>query len=108
MIQSDYALSFNVKRLALDILTKVADFKTWDGALGFVTWFNSVIDAKGRVVLTEICDKKHLDSIEAFSRIGFNHKIRENDIIELTSVANVEFYRLMFPVLRDFTQKGAK
>lgn len=108
MVQKDYALSYNVKDKVLDILWDIHDFETWNRANKFVTWFNGVIEAKGRVVMTEICKKMKKESIEPFERIGFNSPIPEEDIFEVTRMNGSEFYQIMFPVLKDFTQKGLK
>lgn len=108
MIQSDYALSYNVKDKVLDILWSICDFETWSRAEEFMGWFNGIIEAKGRVVMAEICKKMKKNSIEAFERIGFNDMMSENDIFEVRRMDGSEFYQILFPVLKDFTQKGAK
>lgn len=108
MIQKDYALSYNVKDKVLDILWSICDFETWSRAESFLGWFNGVVEAKGRIVMTEICKKMKKDSIEPFERIGFNDMIHENDIFEVTQMDGTEFYQILFPVLKDFTQKGMK
>ena len=108
MIQSDYALSYNVKDKVLDILWNIHDFETWNRVDRFVDWFNKVIEAKGRVVMAEICKKMKYDSIEPFERIGFNDPINPDDIYEVTRTDGTEFYQVLFPVLKDFTKKGSE
>ena len=108
MIQSDYALSYNVKDKVLDILWSICDFESWSRADDFVDWFNKVIEAKGRVVMAELCKKMKLETIEPFERVGFNNPIPEEDIFEVTRMDGTEFYQILFPVLKDFTQKGMK
>lgn len=106
MIQTNYALSYNVKNQAIDILSSIRSFDTWKRVDDFIRWFNGVIEAKGRVLMTEICKKTKRDTIDQFERIGFNDKIRDNDIFEMTKIDGSEFYQVLFPVLKDFTQKG--
>ncbi len=108
MIQSDYALSYNVKAKALDILKSIYTFDTKIQMTGFVTWFNKLIEVKGRVTIAEICNKMKFDSIEPFSYIGFNSRINDEDIIILTRVDKTKLYQITFPILKDFTQKWSK
>ena len=105
---NDYALSYNVKEQAIDILKSIRDFETWARADNFVSWFNKLIESKGRVMMAEICKKMEKESIEPFERIGFNDAIRDSDIYELTRTDGSEFYQVLFPVLKDFTIRGAK
>ena len=56
--------------------------------------------------MTDICDKYKLESTEPFSRVGFDMPITQSDIYELTDMNGAEFYQILFPILRDFTQRG--
>ena len=103
---NDYALSYNVKEQVLDILKSIYNFETWNRASKFVAWFNKVMEAKGRVTIADICNKYKRESIEPFGRVGFDDFMRDIDIYELSRPDGSEFYRLLFPVLKDFTQKG--
>ena len=105
MIQSEYALSYNVKKAVIDILESIREYDTITQMNKFVSWFNKLINQKGRVTMVEICDKLGIDSIEAFSRVGFNSEIEEDDIYEFFRTDGSKFYRILFPVLRDFTIK---
>ena len=105
---NDYALSYNVKEQVIDILKSIRNFETWTRVDNFVTWFNKLIELKGRVMMVEICKKMKKESIEPFERIGFNNAIRDSDIYELTRTDGSEFYQVLFPVLKDFTIKGVK
>ena len=103
---NDYALSYNVKAQVLDILRSVYNFDTWTRANKFVVWFNKVVEVKGRVTIADICNKIKQEYTEPFTRIGFNDFIRESEIYELTKTNGTEYYQILFPVLKDFTQKG--
>lgn len=105
MIQTKYALSYNVEAKAIDILKRIREYDTEAQLHQFVDWFNDVIEAKGRVMMIEICQKMRFEAIEAFSRIGFNAPITENYIYQLFRVNGTLFYQILFPVLRDFTLK---
>ena len=108
MVQSDYALSYNVRNMVYDFLKKAGSFDTWKRTDNFVTWFNKVIDAKGRVAIAEICNKMKLSSIEQYDRIGFSEKINSEDVRVIEQPGKSRSYSILFPVLRDFTQKGVR
>lgn len=102
---NDYALSYNVKDQAIDILKSVRDFDTWNKADKFVTWFNKVVEAKGKITIADICNKMKREYTEPYTRIGFNDFIDANAIYELVRANGSEFYQILFPILRDFTVK---
>lgn len=108
MVQNDYTLSYNVKKKAIDILSTVCTFYDWDHADTFISWFNKIIDARGRVMLVDICNKIGAEPIEAFTRIGFNSNLGDGNIYAHTRPDGSVFYKLVFPVLKDFTQRGLR
>ena len=57
------------------------------------------------MMMIDICNKVHEDSIETFHKIGFRSPITDNNIFELYKPDGQTMFRLMFPVLNDFTQK---
>ena len=108
MIQSDYALSYNVKEIALDVLKSIYNFDTWSKANRFMLWFNKVIEMRGRVTLNDICNKMSKTQKEAFSRVGFDAPISEFDIHEIVKQDGTKKYQIIFPILKDFTQRGVR
>ena len=108
MIQSDYALSYNVRNAAYDILESVREFNDWKRLDMFQNWFNSLIEARGRVMLIDICNKIGEEPIDAFTRIGFNSPIGDDNIYVFSKIDGSSFYKIIFPVLNDFTQQGMR
>lgn len=103
MIQSDYALSYNVKNAAIKILKPLCHYDDWGKLYKFAQWFNRIIDNRGRVMMTDICDKVKVKPIEAFDRIGFNTMLTEDNVYEIEKADGSTSCRLLFPVLKDFT-----
>ena len=101
MIQTKYALSYNVENAAIDILKRIHDYDTITQLDHFVEWFNGVIDLKGRITMEEICKKKGFEPIDAFTRIGFNTKLSDANIYELFRTNGAKFYQILFPILKD-------
>ena len=108
MIQSDYALSYNVKNQAIDILNRISTFNDLEHLDRFIDWFNRIIENRGRVMMADICDKTGTDPIDAFVWVGFNSPIKDANIHALTKLDGTMFYKIIFPVLKDFTQIGAR
>lgn len=108
MIQSDYALSYNVKDSAIKILKPLCFYTDWPTLVRFMSWFNKIIENRGRVMMADICDKVKVPPIEAYSRIGFNALLNEDDIYKIERPDGSYAFRLMFPVLKDFTIPGRK
>lgn len=106
MVQIDYALSYNVRNKAIDILTLTSTFESWTDLVKFMSWFNKIIEARGRVMMIDICNKIGQESIDAFNRIGFNSLLRDEDVLKYPKQDGSKFYKLLFPVLKDFTQIG--
>lgn len=103
MIQSDYALSYNVKNSAIKILKPLCLYTDWPTLIRFMSWFNKIIENRGRVMMTDICDKVKVPAIEAYDRIGFNSLLEEDNVYEIERPDGTPAYRLLFPVLKDFT-----
>ena len=103
MIQSDYALSYNVKNSAIKILKPLCLYTDWQTLIRFMSWFNKIIENRGRVMMTDICDKVKMPAIEAYDRIGFNSLLEEDNVYEIERPDGTPAYRLLFPVLKDFT-----
>ena len=103
MIQSDYALSYNVKNSAIKILKPLCLYTDWQTLIRFMSWFNKIIENRGRVMMTDICDKVKMPAIEAYDRIGFNSLLKEDNVYEIERPDGTPAYRLLFPVLKDFT-----
>lgn len=103
MIQSDYALSYNVKNSAIKILKPLCLYADWPTLIKFMSWFNKIIENRGRVMMTDICDKVKVPAIEAYDRIGFNSLLEDDNVYEIERPDGTPAYRLLFPVLKDFT-----
>ena len=103
MIQSDYALSYNVKNSAIKILKPLCLYTDWPTLIRFMSWFNKIIENRGRVMMTDICDKVKVPAIEAYDRIGFNSLLEDDNVYEIERPDGTPAYRLLFPVLKDFT-----
>lgn len=108
MIQSDYALSYNVKNSAIKILKPLCLYPDWPTLIRFMSWFNKIIENRGRVMMSDICDMVKAPSIEAYSRIGFNSLLGEDNVYEIARPDGSSAYRLLFPVLKDFTLPPVK
>lgn len=108
MIQSDYALSYNVKNSAIKILKPLCLYTDWPTLIKFMSWFNKIIENRGRVMMTDICDKVKVPAIEAYDRIGFNSLLEEDNVYEIERPDGTPAYRLLFPVLKDFTVPPVK
>lgn len=103
MIQSDYALSYNVKNSAIKVLKPLCLYTDWPTLVRFMSWFNKIIESRGRVMMSDICDKAKVPAIEAYDRIGFNSLLEEDNVYEIERPDGTPAYRLLFPVLKDFT-----
>lgn len=104
MIQSDYALSYNVKNSAIKVLKRACYYNTWSDIDSFICWFNKRVENRGRIVMSDICNRLGEKPIEAYDRIGFNSLLTEDNIYEIKKPDNTVIYRLLFPVLKDFTK----
>ena len=103
MRQTDYALSYNVKAAALDVLRSIYNFDTLTKATRFALWFNKVIEVNGRITLNDICNKMNKTKANVFSRVGFDTRIDEFGIHEIVKPDGTKKYQILFPILKDFT-----